>query len=67
MIALAPQLRILVAVAPADFRQGIDGLARRVRRVLSDVPMSGAHFVFRKRRGTATKFLAYDGQGRFRQ
>jgi transposase len=63
VIALAPPLRVLVAVAPADFRQGIDGLARRVRQVLSDEPMSGALFVFRNRRGTAVKLLAYDGQG----
>jgi transposase len=63
MIALTPPLRVLVAVAPADFRQGIDGLARRVRQVLSDEPMSGAIFVFRNRRGTAIKLLAYDGQG----
>ena len=63
VIVLTPQLRVMVAVAPADFRQGIDGLARRVRQVLSDEPMSGALFVFRNRRGTAIKLLAYDGQG----
>ena len=28
MIQLAPQMRILVAVEPADFRKGIDGLAQ---------------------------------------
>ena len=63
MIALTPQVRVLVATAPADFRQGIDGLARRVRQVLADEPMSGALFVFRNRRGTAIKLLVYDGQG----
>ena len=63
MLALTPQLRVLVATAPADFRQGIDGLARRVRQVLADEPMSGALFVFRNRRGTAIKLLVYDGQG----
>ena len=63
MIALTPQLRVLVAVAPADFRAGIDGLAQRVRQVLAAEPMSGALFVFRNRRGTAVKLLAYDGQG----
>jgi transposase len=63
VIALTPQLRVLVATAPADFRQGIDGLARRVRQVLADAPMSGALFVFRNRRGTAIKLLVYDGQG----
>lgn len=63
MIALTPQLRVLVATAPADFRCGIDGLARRVRQVLAEAPMSGALFVFRNRRGTAIKLLVYDGQG----
>ena len=63
MIALTPQLRVLVAVAPADFRCGIDGLARRVRQALGDDPFGGTVFVFRNRRGSAIKLLAYDGQG----
>ena len=63
MIALTPQLPVLVATAPADFRQGIDDPARRVRQVLADEPLSGALFVFRNRRGTAIKLLVYDGQG----
>ena len=29
MIQIVPQMRILVAVQPIDFRNGIDGLARR--------------------------------------
>jgi transposase len=57
------QMRILVAVEPADFRCGIDGLARVCREVLSADPFSGGVFVFRNRRGTAIKLLAYDGQG----
>lgn len=63
MMQLAPQMRILVAVEPADFRKGIDGLARMCREALSSDPFSGAVFVFRNRRGTAIKILAYDGQG----
>jgi transposase len=47
-------------VAPADFRCGSDGLARRVRQALGDDPFGGAVFVFRNRRGTAIKLLAYD-------
>jgi len=34
MIQITPQMRILLAVAPADFRCGIDGMARRCREVL---------------------------------
>lgn len=63
MIQLTPQMRILVAVEPADFRKGIDGLAATCRRVLRADPMSGGVFVFRNRRKTAIKALVYDGQG----
>lgn len=63
MLQLTPQMRILVSVEPADFRKGIDGLARVCREVLSSDPFSGAVFVFRNRRATAIKILSYDGQG----
>jgi transposase len=63
MIQLAPQMRILVAVEPADFRKGIDGLARLAREELASDPFSGWIFVFRNRRSTAVKILVYDGQG----
>ncbi len=63
MIQLTPQMRLLVAVAPVDFRCGIDGLARRCREVLREDPLSGAVLVFRNRRRTAVKVLVYDGQG----
>lgn len=63
MLQLTPHLKILVAVEPTDFRQGIDGLCRVCRRELKMDPMSGAVFVFRNRRGKALKILVYDGQG----
>jgi len=63
MIQVTPQMRVLVAVEPVDFRRGIDGLARTCRAVLKADPMSGAVFVFRNRRSTAIKALIYDGQG----
>jgi transposase len=63
MIQITPQMRILVAVEPADFRRGIDGLARMCREELDADPFSGAVFVFRNRRATAVKLLIYDGQG----
>ena len=31
MLQITPQMRILVAVEPVDFRQGIDGLVRLCR------------------------------------
>ena len=63
MIQIAPQMRILVAIDPADFRKGIDGLARLAREELESDPFSGSIFVFRNRRATAVKILIYDGQG----
>ena len=63
MIQVAPQMRVLVAVAPADFRKGIDGLAQLAREELDHDPFSGCLFVFRNRKATAVKILVYDGQG----
>ena len=63
MIQITPQMRILVATEPADFRKGIDGLAQTCREALECDPFSGTLFVFRNRRATAIKLLAYDGQG----
>jgi transposase len=63
MIQLSAQMRILVAVEPADFRCGIDGLARVCRQALDADPFSGTAFVFRNRRATAIKVLIFDGQG----
>ena len=42
MIAVMPQMRLLVAVEPVDFRNGIDGLVAVCRQKLSSDPMSGA-------------------------
>ena len=63
MMALSAHVRVQVCIAAIDFRKGIDGLARVCREVLSTDPFSGTVFVFRNRRGTAVKILAYDGQG----
>jgi len=63
MIQITPQMRILVAVEPTDFRRGIDGLSGVCRGALDEDPLSGCVFVFRNRRATAIKILVYDGQG----
>jgi len=63
MIQITPQMRILVAVEPCDFRKGIDGLGGICRNFLKEDPLSGCVFVFRNRRATAIKILVYDGQG----
>ena len=63
MIQITPHMRILVAVEPADFRKGIDGLVRLCKQALKRDPFAGGVFVFRNRRATAVKVLVYDGQG----
>jgi transposase len=63
MIQLTQHMRILVAIEPADFRKGIDGLAAVCRNHLQLDPFTGTVFVFRNRRATAIKILVYDGQG----
>ena len=63
MIQITPQMRVLVAVEPIDFRKGIDGLAQVCREALKADPFSGTVFVFRGRAGTSIRLLAFDGQG----
>ena len=63
MIQVTPQMRIRVAIEPADFRKGIDGLARICREALRSDPFSGAVFVFCNKSRKAVKILVYDGQG----
>ena len=63
MIQLPPQLQIMLAYEPVDFRNSIDSLAALCRNRLNHDPFSGTVFLFRNRRGTALKLLIYDGQG----
>jgi len=77
LIQVTPQMKVLVAVEPVDFRNGIDGLAALCRTRLQSDPFSGCVFVFRSRTGHSIKVLVYDqlgfwlcqkrlSQGRFR-
>ena len=63
MIQVTPQMKILLAVEPQDFRRGIDGLARVCREELKSDPFQGTVFVFKNRRGTTLRLLLFDGQG----
>jgi transposase len=63
MIQITPQMRVLVAIEPVDGRKGMDSLARLCQEKLAEDPFSGCVFIFRSRRGTTIRLLAYDGQG----
>jgi len=57
MIQITPQMRILVALEPVDFRKGIDGLMGIYRCAMGLDPFSGYVFVFRNKRRTSIKIL----------
>jgi len=63
MIQITPQMRIVVAIEPADFRKGIDGLARLCKETLKQDPHAGHLFVFRGKRGDLVKVIWHDGHG----
>src|SRR5712692_3180481 len=63
MIQITPQMRILLAVEPVDFRKGIDGLVAVCRQRLQAEPFKGALFVFQSQSRRSLKLLIYDGQG----
>lgn len=63
MLQITPHHRLLLAIAPADFRKGIDGLAALCRQALEEDPFSGTIFIFTNRPRTSAKVLVYDGQG----
>jgi len=63
MIQITPQMRILLATEPVDFRKGIDGLAAVCRNILDKDPFTGCLFVFTNKKRTSVKILTYDGQG----
>lgn len=63
MLAVVPQMKILIAIKPVDFRFGIDRLSAICREKLGQDPYCGAAFVFRNRRGNSIRILIYDGVG----
>ena len=63
MLSLGLTCTISIALEPQDGPKGIDGLAGIVQGVLGRDPSSGDLFVFKNRRGTAIKILAWMGDG----
>lgn len=63
MLQLTPQQRLLLAIAPIDFRKGINTIVALVDQQLSEIPDDGTLYVFSNRSKTCVKILVYDGQG----
>ena len=63
MILLTHDTPILLGVAPADFRKGIDGFQGLCRTTLGQDPTSGTLYVFRNRAATMIRALVYHEGG----
>lgn len=63
MIHLTRDTPVLLGLAPADFRCGIDGFAARCRTLLGREPSRGTLHVFINRRATMIRVLVHDGTG----
>lgn len=63
MLSLSNQVKVFLALEPADMRKSFDSLAALVHDVLQLDPLSGHLFVFRSKRGDRIKILYWDAQG----
>lgn len=63
MLQITSRHKIFIGIQPIDFRKGIDGIVAVCCRQLQHDPFSGHLFIFRNKRATAIKVLAYDAQG----
>ena len=63
MIQLTHQTRILLSIAPANFRSGIDGFVAICQNELLLNPRDQSVFVFINKARTMIRALSYDGTG----
>ena len=63
MIALRPDLKVMLASQPVDFRKSVHTLSALVSEALRANPYCGDVFVFRSKRVDRVKLLAWDGSG----
>lgn len=63
MIQLTHQTRILLSIAPANFRCGIDGFVALCQNQLLLDPRDQSVFVFINKARTMIRALSYDGSG----
>lgn len=63
MIALTADTPLRIALAPQDFRKGIDGFVYLCRHHFKHDPRNGCVYVFINRSKTMVRLLAYDHNG----
>ena len=63
MLAISSNTKAYLCLIHVDFRKGIDGLQAVCRNLIEKDPFSGMLFIFKNRKGTSIRVLAYDGQG----
>jgi transposase len=63
VISFRPDLKIMLAAQPVDFRKSVHTLSALVSEALMADPYCGDVFVFRSKRSDRVKLLAWDGSG----
>lgn len=63
MFHMNQNLKIVLAVEPADLRKSFNGLYMIARDELGEIPENGAMFIFSNRTKTRIKVLCFDGTG----
>jgi len=63
MFHMNQNLKVVLAVEPADLRKSFKGLYAIARSELGEIPENGALFVFSNRTRTQIKVLCFDGTG----
>lgn len=63
MLNITGDLRIFLAVEPADMRKSFNGLCSLAVESLQEDPLQGALFIFTNKRRTRVKLLHFDGTG----
>lgn len=65
MLKITSATRIFIAIKPADFRKGIDGLSQYCKTLSAQTAntKSGVFVVFINRAKTMIRVLSYDGTG----
>ena len=63
MLSMTAKHKVYLAIQAVDFRKGIDGFCALCSEQLSLDPFSGHYFIFRNKKASSIKVLAYDSQG----